>query len=157
MRTLTIIFIFVPGLVFSKDISVCGGLEGISYFPNIGALASLNDSQTGWHEDYISEGKTTVTKIDDEFNILFLDASGTLTSAKDHKAEIFPLPLITDKDSYSFMAVWPKGQVVEIYSFWKDNDGENKFSLSQIKSGLVRKQSLMVGNCSFIDFSWMEQ
>ena len=96
MRTLTIILILVPELVFAKNISVCGGLEGISYFPNIGLVASLNESETGWQDDRIGEGKTTVTKIDDVFNILFLDASGALTSAKDYDAQIFPLPVMTD-------------------------------------------------------------
>lgn len=157
MRALTIILILIPELVFAKNISVCGGSEGKSYIANIGVLASFNESETGWHDDRISEGKTTVTKIGNEFNILYLDASGTLTSAKDYDAQIIPLPLMTDKDSFSFMAVWPRGPTVEIYSFWKDNNEQNKFSLNQVKGGLIRKQSLLVGNCSYLDFSWIEQ
>ena len=34
---------------------------------------------------------------------------------------------------------------------------KNKFSLSQVKGGLIHKQSLLVGNCTYIDFSWMEE
>ena len=156
MRKLTLILILAPGLVSAKNISVCGGLEGKSYFPNVGMLASLNEAETGWHDDRINEGKTTVTKVGDEFNILFLDATGTLTSAKDDGAQIYPLPQMTGKDSFSIITFWP-GPIIEIYSFWRDNDGQNKFSLSQVKGGLIHKQSLLVGSCPYIDFSWMEE
>ena len=156
MRILTLILILASGLVSAKNISVCGGLEGKAYFPNIGMLASLNEAETGWNDDRISEGKTTVTKIEDEFNILFLDATGILTSAKDDGAQIYPLPQMTGKDSFSIITFWP-GPIIEIYSFWKDNDGQNKFSLSQVKGGLIHKQSLLVGNCTYVDFSWMEE
>ena len=157
MGKLIIILILVPGLVSAKNISVCGGFEGKSYFPNFGVLASLNQAETGWHDDRISEGKTTVTKVGDEFNILFSDVSGALTSAKDDGAQIFPLPLMAGKDTFSIMVIWPRGPAVETYNFWKDNDGQFKFSLSQIKGGLIHKQSLMVGNCTYIDFGWMDE
>ena len=129
MRKLTIILILVPGLVSAKNISVCGGLQGKSYFPNIGMLASLNEAETGWQDDHISEGKTTVTKIDDEFNILYLDSTGTLSSVKDDGAQIFSLPLMTDKDTFSIMTILPRGPTVEIYRFWKDNDGQKQIQL----------------------------
>ncbi len=157
MRKLTLILILVPGLVSAKNISVCGGLEGKSYFPNYGMLAKLNEAETGWHDDRIGEGKTTVTKIGDEFNILFSDVSGALTSAKDGGAQIFPLPLMTGKDTFSIMVIWPRGPAVETYNFWKDNDGQYKFSLSQVKGGLIHKQSLLVGSCTYMDFSWIEE
>ena len=155
MRKLTLILILVPGLVSAKNISVCGGLKGKSYFPNIGVLATLNKSEIGWHDDRIDEGKTTVTKIGDEFNILFLDSSGAMASAKDQGVQT--IPVIIGKDSFTVMTFWPTGPTIEIYSFWKDNDGQNKFSLSQVKGGLIHKQSLLIGNCTYLDFSWMEE
>ena len=68
-----------------------------------------------------------------------------MTSAKDQGVQT--IPVIIGKDSFTVMTFWPTGPTIEIYSFWKDNDGQNKFSLSQVlKGGLIHKQSLLIGN-----------
>ena len=52
------------------------------------------------------------------------------------------------------LVIYPS--VAETYSFWQNKDGEYKFALSQSKTGdiLLRKNSLMVGSCSYINFNF---
>ena len=132
----------------SKTIANCSSPSGYSFYSYIG-LATKGDS--GWAEDKISGMRATLKLLDDKFDILFVDATNTVTSSLDSGAKI--IPIIATEDYFSVLNLWI-GRTAEIYTFWKNKDNQYKFSLAQVKSGLISKSSVMVGDCSFIDFSW---
>ena len=99
--------------ISAENIASCEGLKGWSYYPNKGDLITKDNS--GWGEDAISEGKTTLTFSEAEgIDILFVDVLGDINSSKDQGAKIELVFLEQDSvtvSSYYF------GQSMELYSF----------------------------------------
>jgi hypothetical protein len=131
-------------------IANCEGAYGHAYYHYYGITPK---DKSGWDKDAISKGKFSFKKVDDDkFDLLFIDASQSITSSIQSGASIFPV--IRTDTSMTVLVIYPS--VVETYSFWQNKDGEYKFALSQSKTGdiLLRKNSLMVGSCSYIDFNY---
>lgn len=129
--------------VYSETIVNCSNPKGHTYFRYQGLVEK---ELSGWTEDKIAGGKFTVTKNKDEdFDILFFDAKKKITSSRDSGANIFQLS--NDGVSFNLLSIY-ENSTIELYSFWIDNSGEMKFSLSQSKNGLFPKSTLLVGECS---------
>ncbi len=148
---LLIPFIFSSTLI-AKDIANCESLDGYAYYLNYGLVPS---NESGMADDYISKGKTSLkllNKEKNEFDILYYDALGSITSSKQDGASI--LPLLVSPSSISLIVYWPS-QTIEVYSFWREDNGKTKYSLQQSKMGDVpiRKVNLMVGDCSYLSFA----
>ena len=138
----------------AETIASCEGLKGQSYYPDIGMFTDKNTS--GWADDGISNGKTSVIRNENSFDILFVDTLGDINSSKDQGAEI--RLVMIEQNSFSLTSVFLNSSV-EIYSFWKNKEGNFRYSLMQVKGGssLIPKNSLLTGNCSSIKFSWIEE
>ena len=135
--------------ISAGNIASCEGLKGWSYYPNKGDLITKENS--GWDQDAISKGKTTLTFSETEgIDILFVDVVGDINSSKDQGAKIELVFL--DQDSVTVSSYY-FGQSMELYSFWINNEGLPKYSLHQAKGpgNLLRKDSLLVGNCSYLN------
>jgi hypothetical protein len=82
MQRLTIVLVLslsFSGIALSKELATCGGSDGYVYFPKSGAMASSDDGGK-WLTDKISAGKFTFTRQGDKFDILYVDATGSVTS-----------------------------------------------------------------------------
>lgn len=138
-------FIFLQNL-FAETLANCGASKGISYFPFSGINLKKN---SGFADDEIKDGIVTLTKQGDKYDILFKDASGILSSSTQDGAEIYPI--ILNQESIALVSIYP-GKALEIYSFWKENDGNTRYSLQTSRHGnpLISKSSLLVGDCTFL-------
>ena len=153
MKKLLLVTLLIPNL-YAETIASCEGLKGQSYYPNIGMFTDKDTS--GWQDDGISNGKTSVIRNGNSFDILFVDTLGDINSSKDQGAEI--RLVMIDQNSFSISTAFLNASV-EVYSFWKNKEGNFRYSLTQVKGGssLIPKNSLLIGNCSSIKFSWMEE
>ena len=153
MKKLLLLCFLIPTLN-AETIASCGALKGQSYHPYYGTLA--NKKMSGWSDNGIENGKTTVTFNNGNLDILFIDVLNEIRSAKDQGSEIEFLMLSDNSFTISSTVL---NRTIEIYTFWKNIDGEYKFSLSSTKGGfsLIPSNNLFVGDCSFISMSWMEE
>jgi hypothetical protein len=156
MKKLLLISLFISLAICSKSwaeaelIANCEGAYGHAYYHYYGITPK---DKSGWDKDAISKGKFSFKKVEnDKFDLLFIDASQSITSSIQSGASIFPV--IRTDTSMTVLVIYPS--VAETYSFWQNKDGEYKFALSQSKTGdiLLRKNSLMVGSCSYINFNF---
>tara|TARA_B100001093_G_scaffold354256_1_gene338738 strand:- start:244 stop:726 length:483 start_codon:yes stop_codon:yes gene_type:complete len=155
MKKILLLIIFISSIaVNAETIASCEGLKGQSYYPDIGMYTDKDNS--GWQDDGISNGKTSVIRNGDSFDILFVDTLGDINSSKDQGAEI--RLVMIDKNSFSLTSLFLNASI-EIYSFWKNKEGNYRYSLTQVKGGssLIPKNSLLIGSCSSIKFSWIEE
>ena len=152
MRKLLLLFLFFSPSIYAETIASCESLKGSTYFPNTGMYTDKSNS--GWQEDGISNGKTSVIKTGDSFDILFVDTLGDINSSKDQGATI--RLMLINENSFSLFSMF-LNESLEIYSFWKNKEGDFKYSLNQVKGGssLIPKNSLLVGSCSSINFNWI--
>lgn len=149
------IWIFVTALLASAsaladDIASCSNPVGKGYFPEIG-LVSKDDS--GWSDEKITGGITKVTKLsENEYDILFVDASKEIISARQDGGRVF---LLNRGDNvFSLLVVYP-GATAEVYTFVRTASGvlEYLHALSRAGDGvLITKASVMRGECSYINF-----
>ena len=147
----TLLVLFIPyHTLHAKTLANCSSPSGYAFYPHIG-LATKKDS--GWAEDKISGMRTTVTYKDGELDVLYIDVTDTLTSSADSGAKI--LPVIASENYFTVLSIW-FGSTTELYTFWKNKDNQYKFSLTQVKGGVIPKSSVLVGDCSFIDFTLIE-
>ncbi len=156
MNKLILIILVIFFAICSKSwaeaelIANCEGAYGHAYYHYYGITPK---DKSGWDKDAISKGKFSFKKVDDDkFDLLFIDASQSITSSIQSGASIFPV--IRTDTSMTVLVIYPS--VVETYSFWQNKYDEYKFALSQSKTGdiLLRKNSLMVGSCSYINFNY---
>ena len=155
MKKILLSIIFISSLAINAEtIASCEGLKGQSYYPNIGMFTDKDTS--GWQDDGISNGKVSVIKNGNSFDILFVDTLGDINSSKDQGAEIRIVML--DQNSFSLTSVFLNASV-EIYSFWKTKQDNFKYSLTQVKGGssLIPKNSLLIGDCSSVKFEWIQE
>jgi hypothetical protein len=133
----------------AQDIATCSNPKGYSYFPFHG-LTPKKDA--GWQTDGISSGVTTLKKLaDGKYDILILDVRGTIFSLRQDGGEI--LLLRKGRNDATFLHMYPN-MVIEIYSFWRDTDGQQRMSILQDKGGdgmLVHKKSALVGDCRVLN------
>ena len=137
----------------AETIASCGPSQGQSYFPYLGQFMDKNTS--GWQEDKIANGKVSVTLTDKEFDIMFVDILGDINSHKEQGAKL-SLQLIGG-NFFSIQSTF-RGQTIEIYSFWRNNEGDFKYSFNQTKGELnpIPKSMLLLGDCSMINFDWLQ-
>ena len=70
MKKILLLIIFISSIaVNAETIASCEGLKGQSYYPNIGMFIDKDNS--GWQDDGISNGKTSVIRNGDSFYIAY--------------------------------------------------------------------------------------
>lgn len=145
------LLVFNPLASASTDIATCSGLAGQAFYHGAGVVGKKDQ---GWQRDGIKNGKTTVKKLrDGKYDILVLDATGSIFSARQDGGEVILLRRGT-KDA-TFLYVHP-GLVIEIYTLWTDLDGVNRLDLLSSKGGdgmPIHKSSVMTGVCGSVNFT----
>lgn len=149
------ILLFISFTSFAQEVVTCRNPSGEAYYHNHG-LVSRADA--GWHKDKITDGLITLQKLNDgKFDILIVDAKKSILSLRQDGGEIYLIR--RGKEDATFLHVFP-GRAIEIYTFYRDRDGVNRFELLQSKGGdhlRIHKSSVMTGQCKSIDFSLINQ
>ncbi|WP_290539072.1 hypothetical protein [Alcanivorax sp.] len=142
--------LLLSGILSASPVAQCFSPKGYTYYPEIG---HIGQDSAGWKEDQISQGKVTLVKdADGKFDILFIDASETITSSR---ADGGTVAMVSrGKGSASFVVLYP-GKTVETYTFVETTSGALDFMMTTSRSGdnvVFTKATVMVGNCSYINF-----
>ena len=122
----------------------CGASEGWSYY-FAGGLVS--DEKSGFSKDAITGGKTTlVVDGDGNGDVLFIDATGSLGSAKEQGGEVIVLDA-NDTAGMNWLLMYPGG-VLENYAL---NLATMKVAAWRNTVGnlTVAKNSLLIADCTF--------
>jgi len=134
----------------AADIASCSNPTGRAYFPAVGLL-SPNDA--GWAEDKITGGITKLVKLGaGEYDILFVDATKDIISARGDGATV--IPLNAGDNVFSVLVVYP-GKTAEAYTFIKDSAGRLEYLQTTSRAGAgvpIAKASVMQGSCAYINF-----
>jgi hypothetical protein len=134
----------------AQKIADCKNPDGFAYYHH-SKIVPKKDS--GFQKDKITGGLTSIVKLPDgEFDIVIVDVRKKIISMTQDGGRVVLLRR-GSKDA-SFLHYHP-GNVIEIYTLWVDAEGKAKFDLLQSKGGddmLIHKSSVMVGDCSTINF-----
>jgi hypothetical protein len=137
--------------IYAQDIASCSNPKGKSYYPELGLVTK---DKSGWTDDGVSGGITTVKKISkDKYDIVFYDTTKRIISSIEDGGNV--LLLNKGKNVFSLLVVYP-GKTAEIFTFVKNNS--NKLEFIQITSRAgdevrITKSSIFRGECDFIDFN----
>ena len=145
------IFAGIYNSVSAADIASCSNPKGKTYYPELGLVTK---DKSGWTDDGISGGITTVKKIaKDKYDIVFYDTTKRIISSIEDGGNV--LLLNKGKNVFSLLVVYP-GKTAEIFTFIKNNS--NKLEFIQITSRAgddvrITKSSMFKGECDFINFN----
>jgi hypothetical protein len=135
---------------YSQTITNCRNPAGYAYFHHSGLISK---KESGFQTDKITGGITSFVKLSDgKFDINIVDIRKQIISFTQDGGRV--VLLRSGKNDATFLH-FHQGMVIELYSFWVENDGKNKFSMIQSKGGdnmLVHKSSVLVGDCDAINF-----
>ena len=109
----------------AEDIAVCSELKGVEYYH---ATSMVPENMAGWREAAISNGKTVLKRIEEnEYNILFFDARGSIYSAVQDGGKVVPIR----KNQIEITILHVTDVVIEIYTFYKEHNGSYRYDLLQ--------------------------
>lgn len=149
---LAIGFALTCGCAHAGTIAACGPQKGQAYFPAAGLVSK---SESGWELDQVSGGATTLTLSDrGDFDILFKDSRGTITSATSDGGKINMLRL--SHLEVTVLVYYPEGaRAAEIYSFVRESDGSAKMLQLSSKGlsvpGSIAKAGVYIADCSTLN------
>ena len=144
--------ILVVGLLVTtgasaEDIAQCSNPSGKGYFPYLGMVQKKS---SGWDDEKITGGITTLTKIGkDEYDILFVDSTKRIISSKQDGGKV--ILLFRGEREISILVVYR--QVVEAYNFYVDNSGKAEYTSVTSRAGdgvMISKATAMRGDCQFV-------
>ena len=95
---------------------------------------------------------------DGKYDILFLDATKTITSVMGQGGQVAILRKGTT--DATFMNFYPGMGTIELYTLWLDSEGSGRYDLIQSKGGdnsLIHKSVVMSGLCDSINFDLITQ
>ena len=142
---ITLLIILVSSLITmsagAEILAVCGPYAGKSYFVEDGVI--IQEKDAGWTDDKTSIGSTILTKNDDQFDILFRDATGKTMSAIAEGGMVFTT--YRDADKILVVVLYPS--TIENYGFFSNN-GKPLMLMGQMKGGMISKGALYQGECS---------
>ena len=147
-----LLFLTCSMTIQAQEITTCQNPKGYAFYhhtPN--GIVQKNDA--GWLKDEITNGTTTLRKLaDGKYDILIMDARKSILSLRQDGGEI--ILLRHSPDDATFLHIYP-GNVIELYTFWKDGEGKYRFDILQSKGGKnlpIHKSSVMTGLCSSVKF-----
>jgi hypothetical protein len=130
----------------AETIANCSNPKGHSYYNYQDAVLEKN---SGWQKDEITNGLIQLQRTDTGYDIYYLDSTKNMSSViKDDGGTVSML--YKREDSIDFLVRYPSGST-DIYRFFKEKNGINKFSMISMRTQ-IPKSSLMVGECSAINF-----
>ena len=142
-------------VVNAETIASCSGVKGYSFYQNLGSFSDKKSS--GWDEDQITEGKTSVIRNDDGFDILFVDGhtekqmlpvikykNETIVFAGDLIPTVghLPIPYIMSYDTKPLISLEEKASFLDLaeknnYLLFMEHDPNNELiSLKKTEKGV---------------------
>ncbi|MBI1275702.1 hypothetical protein GC177_06995 [bacterium] len=143
---LILVFSLMMNAAFAQSLASCSSPKGHAYYQFQGLV---QEKDKGWTEDQISSGLFELKSTQNGYDILYIDATKQMSSTKGDGGRI--ILLNQSSEDAVFLISYP-GNTSEIYRFFKEKDGAYKFAVISIKTRLIPKNSLMVGECSYINF-----
>jgi hypothetical protein len=149
------VVVFTLALIVSfgaqaADIASCSNPEGRAYFPELGLVG---EKDRGWSNDKITGGLTKLVKLSEgAYDVLFVDATKDIISARGDGATI--IPLNRGQGVFSVLVIYP-GKTAETYTFLRDKSGRLEYLQTTSRAGdgvPIAKVSVMRGTCSYINF-----
>ncbi|MDD0812973.1 hypothetical protein PSQ20_21740 [Curvibacter sp. RS43] len=144
------VLIFAFGVSYADEIATCRAPSGHTYYH---AKGNIPKDKAGWQSDGISNGVFSLVQVaDGNFDVLYIDARKKPISAVQDGAVV---RLIRASATNLTVFVFYREAMTEIYSFFSERDGGNKFTVLQNRSGdgaFIEKSSLLVGQCDPIKF-----
>lgn len=136
---------------YAVEIATCQNPIGKAFYH----FAGLTDKAgAGWAEDKITNGNSTLIQLDDgSFDILYLDGRKKPISSLQNGGLV---RLLRRGSTNLTLIVFYPNATTEIYSFFREKDGRNRFTQMQNKTGddaAFPKSSVMVGDCEIIQFN----
>ena len=135
--------------IAQAQIASCHDPKGYAFFPFIDPVPK---NKAGWTDDAITSGVVTLTKIGkNDYDLLFVDSTKRIISSKQDGG----LVKLIRANQKEIAVLILYSNIVEIYTFWKTNDGQMQYSSIQSKGGEnpIYKTSAMIGKCDFINFN----
>lgn len=124
--------------------------KGKSYFAYTGLV--LKEKNAGWQDNALSGGIFEVVLNNGVLDVRFVDASKSIKSVLAQEGKVTTLN--KSKDGATILLIYP-AETIEVYTFYKDHEGQNKFIMTQTKSGpnaLITQASIFAGSCQFVEF-----
>lgn len=139
---------------YGVEITTCRNPTGRAFYH----YAGLMDKQSaGWADDKISDGSTTLTQLEDgSFDVLYVDSRKKPISTTQDGGLVRVLR--RSPTTLTLIVLYPN-VTTEIYSFFQEKDGRNRFTQMQNKTGdgaPIPKSGVMVGDCDPIRFDLMK-
>ena len=135
----------------AADIAKCGALKGYVNFHHHGLVSK---DKSGFSDDTISGAMTSLVRSPAGiYDILLIDAANTIQS---FVADGGQISLFRKGASDATFIHFNSAGVIEIYTFWKDQEGGNKYDLMTSKGGdgiPIHLSRVLTGDCDFIDFA----
>jgi len=156
MKNITYAGLFIFALLLVKSVfaeeSVIAQFkspQGKTYYANAG-LVSKKDA--GWKNDGIEGGTTEIVVNNGKLDVRYVDATKRIVSGSEDGGEvkIFGRGINT----VSIWVYYPR-HTIEVYNFYKDEDGQIKYIYTSTRSGEdlpIIKSSVYVGSCDFVSF-----
>lgn len=139
----------------SDEIATCRNPAGHTYY-HFNGLAGKASS--GWIQDKTGNGVTLLRAADGTFDLLVANIHGRPTSIIGEGAWIKVLRLASDQ--VTLLVYYEEGDATEIYSFFKEKDSANRYSVLTNKTGDAAKyprSGVMVGTCDTIRFDLLDK
>ena len=137
------IFYLLPISSASAEVLIkCGASEGQVFFIE-GPYIAKKDS--GWTEDTIDSGSTSVVVVDEEFDVIFSDATGNVVSARAAGANVVLLGTNEETGSFSILTNY-FGVPVEVYTYYAQT--KQLFVFAQKYGAPISLSRTLVSNCS---------
>ena len=130
-----IVFLLAFSFVEAQIITRCGEASGHAFY---------FDKETGWITDSISNYELLLTYVDGEPDIIYQDATGTITSSKAGGGSVFALPPHPD---FRLVMVLHTEGVMEHYLFELDENGNGTVVAGVVRMGFAAKSSIMSADC----------
>ena len=111
--------------------------------------------KSGFQEDQITGGLTTLVRTgQNEYDLLFTDFRQKIISSRSDGAAVKLLR--KGKSDATFSVTYPNS--IELYTFYKDGSGSEKFDALISRGGdlPIHKSSVMVGNCSGLNLNLLD-
>jgi hypothetical protein len=155
LRASGVITVFLAGTaIASQPIANCSNPKGYSFYHYAGVVPK---DKSGFLEDQISGGLTTLQILSDgEYDVLMIDARKQVISMRNDGGRI--VLLRKGSNDATFPVVFP-GKVIELYSFYREQDGTARFDILSSKGGdgmPIPKSSVMSGRCSQLDLTLIQ-
>ena len=129
----------------TKIITRCTGIEGQGYYVEGGLVPKQN---AGWQKDDISKGSYLVTKIGEDYDIIYVDAADRTVSTREDGGQVLT---VTDMPGTIVpLVVYPRIST-ETWTLRLDDQGRGFVmqTISRFNSPIkIEKYSLMRATCS---------